>query len=171
MNLSSGLPSTTDAEILAIQPPVAGDPIQFVTPDGQLTERGRAAASAWISSSNPEVCFATWCWRRLDHEALALQRQGELGLWLMCLGQEAAQVGSIRALRRTDLVFPSYRGHAAAFSRGVTPAHLLGSGGASRSRLGPAPLPVPLLLACAGRQTLHATGYAMGGSGTARTRS
>ena len=36
MNLSSGLPSTVDAEIRAIQPPVAGDPIQFVTPDGQL---------------------------------------------------------------------------------------------------------------------------------------
>jgi 2-oxoisovalerate dehydrogenase E1 component alpha subunit len=31
--------------------------------------------------------------RRLDTEAMALQRQGELGLWAPLLGQEAAQVG------------------------------------------------------------------------------
>src|ERR1700746_2355740 len=31
--------------------------------------------------------------RRLDNEAMALQRQGELGLWAPLLGQEAAQVG------------------------------------------------------------------------------
>ena len=38
--------------------------------------------------------------RRFDAEATALQRQGELGLWASLLGQEAAQVGSGRALRR-----------------------------------------------------------------------
>jgi pyruvate dehydrogenase E1 component alpha subunit len=32
--------------------------------------------------------------RRLDTEAMALQRQGELGLWVPLLGQEAAQVGA-----------------------------------------------------------------------------
>ena len=37
--------------------------------------------------------------RRFDGEATALQRQGELGLWASCLGQEAAQVGAGRALR------------------------------------------------------------------------
>ena len=37
--------------------------------------------------------------RRVDAEATALQRQGELGLWAQLLGQEAAQVGSGRALR------------------------------------------------------------------------
>ena len=34
--------------------------------------------------------------RRIDTEATALQRQGELGLWAPLLGQEAAQVGSAR---------------------------------------------------------------------------
>ena len=34
--------------------------------------------------------------RRLDAEAMALQRQGELALWAPLLGQEAAQVGSAR---------------------------------------------------------------------------
>src|ERR1022692_2411178 len=36
--------------------------------------------------------------RRIDAEATALQRQGELGLWAPLLGQEGAQVGSARAL-------------------------------------------------------------------------
>ena len=36
--------------------------------------------------------------RRIDVEATALQRQGELGIWASLLGQEAAQVGSGRAL-------------------------------------------------------------------------
>ncbi|MEE3918352.1 thiamine pyrophosphate-dependent enzyme [Micromonospora sp. BRA006-A] len=63
--------------------------------------------------------------RRLDDEAFALQRQGELGLWLQCRGQEAAQVGSVAAVRADDYVFPSYREHAAALWRGIGPADLL----------------------------------------------
>ena len=41
--------------------------------------------------------------RRVDAEAIALQRQGELGLWPSLLGQEAAQIGSAlrAAVRRT----------------------------------------------------------------------
>src|ERR1700745_1156585 len=35
--------------------------------------------------------------RRVDTEAISLQRQGELGLWASLLGQEAAQIGSGRA--------------------------------------------------------------------------
>src|SRR6202035_3687929 len=42
--------------------------------------------------------------RRIDAEAMALQRQGELALWAPLLGQEAAQVGSARALRPDDFV-------------------------------------------------------------------
>ena len=41
--------------------------------------------------------------RRLDQEATALQRQGELGLWASSLGQEAAQVGSAFALEKMTL--------------------------------------------------------------------
>src|SRR5690606_12633086 len=57
--------------------------------------------------------------RRLDAEATALQRQGELALWPPLLGQEAAQIGSGRALRVDDFVFSSYREHAVAYTRGV----------------------------------------------------
>ncbi len=63
--------------------------------------------------------------RRIDAEAMALQRQGELGLWAPLLGQEAAQVGSARALRDDDFVFPSYREHGVAYCRGVDPVAML----------------------------------------------
>ena len=63
--------------------------------------------------------------RRIDAEAMALQRQGELALWAPLLGQEAAQVGSARALRPDDFVFPSYREHGVAYCRGVDPVAML----------------------------------------------
>src|SRR5262245_65418990 len=49
--------------------------------------------------------------RKLDTEATALQRQGELVIWASPLGQEAAQVGSGRPLRQQDMAFPTYRDH------------------------------------------------------------
>ena len=64
--------------------------------------------------------------RRIDAEATALQRQGELGLWAQLLGQEAAQVGAGRALRSGDMAFPTYREHGVAWCRDVDPLTLLG---------------------------------------------
>jgi pyruvate dehydrogenase E1 component alpha subunit len=64
--------------------------------------------------------------RRVDTEAIALQRQGELGLWASLLGQEGAQVGAGRALRPHDMAFPTYREHGVAWCRDVDPLVLLG---------------------------------------------
>src|SRR3990170_5447547 len=97
-----------------------GGPVQFVTPDGHVSELGKSYGIdlALAQKLYRDMARA----RRLDQEALALQRQGELGLWLQCWGQEAAQVGSIHAMDPTDYVFPSYREHAAALVRGVRPS-------------------------------------------------
>jgi 2-oxoisovalerate dehydrogenase E1 component alpha subunit len=101
--------------------------------------------------------------RRLDQEAYHLQRQGELGLWLSCQGQEAAQVGSIRAVRDTDRVFPSYREHAVGLVRGLSPAQLLSQWrGCSHGGWDPAAYNLHIYSLVLGTQTLHATGYAMG---------
>ena len=101
--------------------------------------------------------------RRLDEEALALQRQGELGLWLMSLGQEAAQVGSIRAVEEGDYVFPTYREHAAALCRGISPTELLVQWrGNQHSGWDPQDYRFHFYSLVLGTQTLHATGYAMG---------
>jgi 2-oxoisovalerate dehydrogenase E1 component alpha subunit len=161
MNDSLASPPTIDAGIAAVHPPVAGDPIQFVTPDGRLTEPGRAhGVDVEVTQRLYRDMFLA---RRLDAEALALQRQGELGLWLMSLGQEAAQVGSIRALRETDYVFPSYREHAAALARGIGPADLLRQWrGVAHAGWDPDAYRFHFYSLVLGTQTLHATGYAMG---------
>ena len=63
--------------------------------------------------------------RALDVQATALQRQGELGLWAPLLGQEAAQIGSARAMQKQDFAFSTYREHGVAWCRGVDPVDML----------------------------------------------
>ncbi|MGH3742096.1 MAG: thiamine pyrophosphate-dependent enzyme, partial [Micromonosporaceae bacterium] len=101
--------------------------------------------------------------RRLDAEATALQRQGELGIWASLLGQEAAQIGSGRALSPQDMAFPTYREHGVLWCRGIDPIMPLGlfrgvdfGGWDSRKTK------MQMYTVVIGAQTLHATGYAMG---------
>ncbi len=101
--------------------------------------------------------------RRMDNEAVALQRQGELALWAPLLGQEAAQIGSARALSPRDMAFPSYREHGVAWCRGLDPARLLELfRGVTNGAWDPEEHKFHLYTVVIGDQTLHATGYAMG---------
>jgi 2-oxoisovalerate dehydrogenase E1 component alpha subunit len=102
--------------------------------------------------------------RRFDTEAANLQRQGQLALWVPSHGQEAAQVGSARATRPQDHVFPSYREHVVGMIRGIDVVDILRMlrgltlGGWVPEEHGNFHLYTLVLAA----QTLHATGYAMG---------
>ncbi|MDR5699349.1 thiamine pyrophosphate-dependent dehydrogenase E1 component subunit alpha [Agromyces aerolatus] len=102
--------------------------------------------------------------RRIDVAGANLQRQGQLALWVPSHGQEAAQVGSARAARPQDHIFPSYREHIVGMIRGLDPVKILtllrGAtlGGWDPAENGNFHL-YTLVLAS---QTLHATGYAMG---------
>jgi 2-oxoisovalerate dehydrogenase E1 component alpha subunit len=101
--------------------------------------------------------------RRVDSEAIALQRQGELGLWASLLGQEAAQAGAGQALRKQDMAFPTYREHGVALCRGVDPLVLLGLfRGINLGGWNPRDNNFGLYTIVIGAQTLHAAGYAMG---------
>lgn len=101
--------------------------------------------------------------RAFDNQATALQRQGQLALWAQSLGQEAAQVGSARALQPRDMAFPSYREHGVALCRGVDPVDLLKMfRGVSHGGWDPAEHNLHMYTIVIGAQTLHATGYAMG---------
>jgi pyruvate dehydrogenase E1 component alpha subunit len=101
--------------------------------------------------------------RRLDAEATALQRQGELGIWASLLGQEAAQVGSGRALHPGDMVFPTYREHGVLYCRGIDPIMPLGLfRGVDQGAWDPNEFKFNMYTIVIGAQTLHATGYAMG---------
>ncbi|WP_366937922.1 thiamine pyrophosphate-dependent dehydrogenase E1 component subunit alpha [Demequina sp.] len=100
--------------------------------------------------------------RGFDLEATSLQRQGELGLWVPSLGQEAAQIGSGYALRTSDFVFPSYREHGVALTRGVDlPEILRIFRGLQHGAWDPAAHGFHLYTLVIGSHALHATGYAM----------
>jgi pyruvate dehydrogenase E1 component alpha subunit len=101
--------------------------------------------------------------RRIDTEAISLQRQGELGLWASLLGQEAAQVGSGRALSPQDMAFPTYREHGVAWCRGIDPVKLIELfRGVSHGGWDPEEHKFHLYTIVIGDQALHGTGYAMG---------
>ncbi len=101
--------------------------------------------------------------RRFDAEATALQRKGELGLWPPMLGQEAAQIGSGRALRAPDVIVPSYREHGVAWCAGIDPVDMLSTfRGTSMVDWPSRPDNFHLYSFVIGTQTLHAVGMAMG---------
>ncbi|MBI2527733.1 MAG: pyruvate dehydrogenase (acetyl-transferring) E1 component subunit alpha [Candidatus Rokubacteria bacterium] len=63
--------------------------------------------------------------RRLDERMVRLQRQGRIGTFAPIKGQEAAQMGSVFALRPSDWMVPSFRETAAMLWRGWTIEKLL----------------------------------------------
>jgi 2-oxoisovalerate dehydrogenase E1 component alpha subunit len=139
--------------------------VQLLTPEGERVEHPEY--SAYIADLTDEDLRGFYrdqvLIRRVDAEATALQRQGELGLWASLLGQEAAQVGSGRALRPQDYAFPTYREHGVAWCRGVNPLNLLGMfRGVNHGGWDPNENNFHLYTVVIGAQTLHATGYAMG---------
>jgi len=144
-------------------PSEPADLVQLLTPDGQRVEHPDYAYSgdlASIAALYRDMVLA----RRVDTEAFALQRHGELGLWPPALGQEAAQIGSGRALRPQDYAFPTYREHGVAWCRGVPPVAMVGifRGVELGGGWDPADHNIALPQIIIGAQTLHATGYAMG---------
>ncbi|AKL66986.1 pyruvate dehydrogenase (acetyl-transferring) E1 component subunit alpha [Streptomyces goshikiensis] len=142
--------------------------VQLLTPEGERVESAENAEFApFVADITTEDLRGLYrdmvLTRRFDGEATALQRQGELGLWASLLGQEAAQIGSGRALRDDDYVFPTYREHGVAWCRGVDPTNLLGMfRGVNHGGWDPTINNFHLYTIVIGSQTLHATGYAMG---------
>ncbi|BCB85820.1 pyruvate dehydrogenase (acetyl-transferring) E1 component subunit alpha [Phytohabitans suffuscus] len=151
---------------------VAGEPapdfVQLLTPDGERIEKSVGADGVEYSveftdEEYRELYRDLVVIRRLDAEATALQRQGELGIWASLLGQEAAQVGSGRALRPQDMAFPTYREHGVLYCRGIDPIMPLSLyRGIDQGAWDPNEFKVNMYTIVIGAQTLHATGYAMG---------
>jgi 2-oxoisovalerate dehydrogenase E1 component alpha subunit len=135
--------------------------VQLLTPEGQRVSHSEFAYDG-DDDSIRELYRDLFMMRRVDFEAHALQRHGEIGLWAPAQGQEAAQIGSGRALRPQDFAFPTYREHGVALCRGVDPAKLLGLfRGSELGGWDPAEHGFALYSIVIGAHTLHATGYAM----------
>jgi pyruvate dehydrogenase E1 component alpha subunit len=136
--------------------------IQLLNPEGE-----RVAHPAYTSTLNADSIFALYrdmvIARRFCNEATALQRQGQLALWAPLQGQEAAQIGAGHALRSTDWVFPSYREHGIAWTRGIAPAQMLALfRGVSVGGWNPNEYCYSVPTIVIGNQALNAVGYAMG---------
>jgi 2-oxoisovalerate dehydrogenase E1 component alpha subunit len=139
--------------------------VQLLNPDGDRV--ANPEFDQWVADVSDAQLLSLYedmiVVRRIDAEATALQRQGELGLWPPLLGQEAAQIGSARALRADDFVFASYRENAVAYCRGVGIDQLLPVWrGTALSGWNPFDVGMATPAVIIGAQTLHATGYALG---------
>ena len=136
--------------------------VQLLTPEGERVEH--PIYSVDLSDADYRSLYRDLALvRRIDVEATALQRQGELGIWASLLGQEAAQVGAGRAMLPQDFAFPTYREHGVAWCRDVDPLHLLALfRGVNLGGWDPHEHNFNLYTIVIGSQTLHATGYAMG---------
>jgi 2-oxoisovalerate dehydrogenase E1 component alpha subunit len=146
--MSDGIRSTTAVQLLSPEGErVHHDEYDISLTDGELRDLYRDMVLV----------------RRLDTEATALQRQGELGLWAPCQGQEAAQVGSARVMRPNDFAFPTYRDHGVTWSRGVAPLEILAMyRGVTNGGWDPNVRHCALPTIVIGNQVLHGVGYAMG---------
>ena len=165
MTVESGAATTAAS---ALDPPApdtpdqAGEFIQLLTPEGERIERPDYPLD--LSADDIRAMYRDLVLvRTIDTVAISLQRQGELGIWASLLGQEAAQIGSGRALSPDDMVFPTYREHGVAWCRGIDPVKLLELyRGVSHGGWAPEEHKFHLYTIVIGAQTLHATGYAMG---------
>ncbi|QKS12603.1 pyruvate dehydrogenase (acetyl-transferring) E1 component subunit alpha [Curtobacterium sp. Csp1] len=143
--------------------------VRLLDPEGRFVETDENAEYAAAARAIPQETLLAMhrrmvLTRRFDHAGHNLQRTGQLGLWVPSHGQEAAQVGSVFALRAQDHVFPSYREHAVTMHRGVEPMEIIAMyrgqthGGWNPDERGNTHVSTLVI----GSQTLHATGYALG---------
>jgi 2-oxoisovalerate dehydrogenase E1 component alpha subunit len=142
--------------------------VQLLSPEGTLVESDASAEylpyiEALSDDQLREFHRNMVVIRRFDLEATNLQRQGELGMWVPSIGQEAAQVGSGFAARPQDHIFPAYREHAVARIRGVDLVGIMGLlRGTTHGGWNPAESNnFHLYTLVIGSHTLHATGRAM----------
>jgi len=173
--MGTQLPSTefdgtdTDDRREAQAEAVLGDPdvpmVQLLRPDGTLgTDPVFSEYAARLDAGKLRGFYADMAKiRRFDVEATALQRQGQLALWVPLTGQEAAQIGSGRASQPQDYIFPTYREHGVALTRNVDLAELLRQfRGVSNGGWSPKDTNFHLYTLVLAAQTPHAVGYAMG---------
>jgi pyruvate dehydrogenase E1 component alpha subunit len=149
----AGLRATTEG---------GADLVQLLTPEGERVSH--PDFNIEISAEELRGLYRDMVLvRRFDREGNALQRQGQLGIWVPLLGQEAAQIGAGRAMRPQDMGFPSYREHGIAWCRGIPPTDLLGIfRGTDHGSWDPLATRFHLYTIVIANQCLNAAGYAMG---------
>lgn len=93
----------------------------FLDEEGQLVAGAEAPERARVAALYLHMRRV----RRLDERMQALQRQGRIGFYGACTGQEAAPVAAALCLSPEDWVFPALRESALALTRGLSLTHYL----------------------------------------------
>jgi 2-oxoisovalerate dehydrogenase E1 component alpha subunit len=161
----TGVDDQREAEAEALLGSPAEPMVQLLAPDGTLgTDPVFSEYAQRLDAAKLRGFYADMAKiRRFDVEATALQRQGQLALWVPLTGQEAAQIGSGRASQPQDYIFPTYREHGVALTRNVDLAELLRQfRGVSNGGWNPKDTNFHLYTLVLAAQTPHAVGYAMG---------
>lgn len=159
-HVSTADPATSAADPTSLLPP--DEPVHLLDADGTYHEDPDHPID--LTDEQLRTLYRHMVvTRKVDKEAINLQRQGQLGVYASCMGQEAAQVGGAYALGDKDWVFPSYREMGAAVARGVDTGKLLHLfRGTWLSDHDPYEQQYALLSIPIGTQALHAAGFAMG---------
>jgi 2-oxoisovalerate dehydrogenase E1 component alpha subunit len=156
------------AKLAVVTPPSETPMLQLLAPDGTYGVPSEYQRYGDVIAALGEDQLKTFYRdmariRRFDIEAIALQRQGQLGLWVPAIGQEAAQIGSGYAVGQNDHIFPSYREHGVAITHGVELMSILKMmRGVNHGGWNPEETRFHLYAIVLGTQVLHAVGYAMG---------
>ncbi|WP_435194954.1 pyruvate dehydrogenase (acetyl-transferring) E1 component subunit alpha [Natronomonas sp. EA1] len=133
------------------------DRVQFLTPDGELTD-------GYEPTLSDEELVALYremkLGRHFDTRMVSLQRQGRIGTYAPMAGQEGAQFGSMYALDDRDWVFYQYREHAAPLTRGFPAEYLHYWAGYESGNAVLADSNVFPLNICIADHIPHATGFA-----------
>ena len=102
-------------------------PSEPETPLLSILGDGEGAAGVQVPKLPPELlkkAFRTMLLvRALDAKMTNLQRQGRIGFYGACTGQEATPIGTAMALRPDDWVFPALREGSTALYRGLRVSH------------------------------------------------
>ena len=137
--------------------PLTDPMIQILDSEGTLNEnlRPKELTDEVVKALYEKIVFV----RMANDRALKMQRQGRMGTYASIEGEEAAQIGSEFATKKTDWIVPAFREHAAMWAHGV-PMDLIfqywrGSENGSHHPEGVRVLPVAIPV---GSQMLHAVG-------------
>ena len=141
-----------------VEPRYSIEHLSVLDSDGNLDE---ALDPALTADELRRLYRAMVVGRRLDERMVRLQRQGRIGTFAPIKGQEAAQMGSVFALRPTDWMVPSFRETAAMIWRGwsIEKMLLLYSGRLEGGQPGPEQHDLPVCIPVA-TQLPHAVGLA-----------
>ncbi len=104
------------------------DPLADADVRRVLGPEGRPLPGATVPDLDDETFVAIYrdmvTTRRFDERAVSLQRQGRMGTYAPCAGQEGSAVGSTHALADRDLISYQYREHGAVVVRDLLAEYL-----------------------------------------------